>query len=167
MSESLEEIEIRISEESDRPYLVKWLSDEDVLLWFPMVNSVEVEDAVRIWLSHSSIGASLTVTVNKIPCAMAVIYLHTYEKLQHQTLFAIIVDPECRGKGIGTQLFERLKLDAKEKFGVELLHLEVYKGNPALRLYERLGFIEYGRHPEFLKEGPGQYRDKILMQMYL
>ena len=55
---------------------------------------------------------------------------------------------------------------AKEEFHIELLHLEVYEGNPAIRLYERFGFVKYGEHPHFIKE-EGRYLSKILMQKLL
>ena len=55
---------------------------------------------------------------------------------------------------------------AKNHFKIEILHLEVYQGNPAIRLYERLGFKEFGRQPKFIKIG-GEYLDKIMMQKEL
>ncbi len=161
------EVTIRISTEEDGKYLYNWLLDPVVLQWFPLDNEREIEDAIRIWLSYKEIGCSFTGCIDGKPCGMAVLYLHRYKKLKHQSLFAIIVDPEYRGKGIGTQIFNHLKQEAKEKFSLEFLHLEVYEGNPAKTLYDRLGFIEYGRQKEFLKEKSGIYRDKINMQLVL
>ena len=57
--------------------------------------------------------------------------------------------------------------EAKNTFGIRLLHLEVYEGNPAANLYYRLGFRKYGEHKKFLKEANGSYGTKILMQMEL
>lgn len=53
----------------------------------------------------------------------------------------ISVSPEARGKGIGTQLLNRLKaFAAGEKF--RSLRLDVINTNPLARqLYERLGFV--------------------------
>lgn len=163
----MEEVSVRISQEEDKPTLVKWLMDPVVLDWFPLDNLPEVEDAARIWLSYAKLGASFTATIGNEPVGMAVLYLHHFQKLKHQSLFAIIVHPKMRGKGIGTKLFSRMKKDAKEQHGIELLHLEVYEGNPAYQLYKRLGFEEYGRQEEFLKEKSGNYRMKINMQMTL
>lgn len=163
----MSEISVRISEEEDKSFLYKWLMDPLVLRWFPLDNQKEVEDAVRIWLSYKEIGCSFTGCIDGVPCGMAVLYLHRYKKLRHQSLFAIIVDENYRGRGVGTKIFEHLKREAKEKFSLEILHLEVYQGNPAKSLYERLGFVEYGVQEEFLKEKDGNYRDKINMQLYL
>ncbi|SRR6266496_3676807 len=54
----------------------------------------------------------------------------------------LIVDisllPEYRSLGIGTNLIRRLQSEAKESGRTLRLHVESF--NPALRLYERLGF---------------------------
>lgn len=160
-------VTVRLSVESDKDYLYKWLLDPEILPWFPLENAREVEDAVRICMSYVEMGAAFTGCIDGKPCGMAVLYLQKYKKLKHQCLFVIVVDKEHRGRGIGTKIFERMKQDAKDKFGIEILHLEVYLGNPAQKLYEKLGFREYGRQDHFLKERDGTYRDKINMELYL
>lgn len=49
---------------------------------------------------------------------------------------------EHRGKGIGSQLLQELIAESRRK-GVPLT-LQVFKTNPAARLYERLGFTKSG-----------------------
>jgi ribosomal protein S18 acetylase RimI-like enzyme len=52
---------------------------------------------------------------------------------------SIAVDPEHRGRGIGTGLLAALRERARAE-GVSALSLSVETDNPAIRLYERLGF---------------------------
>jgi GNAT superfamily N-acetyltransferase len=52
---------------------------------------------------------------------------------------AVAVVQGCRGQGIGTQLLERLISTARGQ-AVDALSLSVGRTNPALRLYERLGW---------------------------
>lgn len=162
-----DKLKIRLSQNDDAKYLTKWLDDEDILRWFPMSNKVEIEDAVRIWMSYTKYKAVITAEWEGIPCGIANFYIQTYKKLAHQSLFAIIVAKEYRSKGIGTALIQELIKLAKENFKLKILHLEVYKGNPAQRLYERLGFVQYGVHKKFLKDQRGVYYDKIMMQKIL
>lgn len=159
-------ISFRISQEGDAEHLVRWLLEPGVLQWFPLSDLREIEDAAKLWMSYSKHGAALTVLFNGEPCGCATLYLQPFRKLAHQCLFAIIVDEAHRGKGIGTRLLKELMALAKERFRIELLHLEVYSGNPAIRLYERAGFSQYGCHRRFIKE-EGRYLDKILMQKML
>ena len=150
----------------DGPPLNEWLIDPEVLRWFPMYDAREVEDAVRIWIGYSKIGAGITALWDGQPCGMANLYIQPYKKQAHTCLFSIIVKEEMRGKGIGQQLLEQLMTLAKEKFKIEILHLEVYEGNPAKRLYERAGFKEYGSQSRFIKEN-GKYMAKFFMQITL
>lgn len=160
-------LKIRVSLDEDQLCLIKWLTDPEVLPWFPLNNVKEIEDAAKIWVSYKDVKAAFTACLGGVPCGMAVLYIHRYKKLKHQALFAIILDKNFRGQGIGTHLIKHLKEVGKHQFGLEILHLEVYEGNPAYKLYERLGFKEYGRQPFFLKESSGIYRTKINMQMEL
>lgn len=155
-------VHIRVSREADHSYLMSWLLETEALRWFPMTDEKEVEEAVRHWLSYRAVGACITAEIDGIPCGSATLYLHAYKKLKHQVLFSIVVDQKFRGKGVGKALIQNLEKLAKD-FGIEIFHLEVYAGNPAMHLYKKLGFVEFGKHPKFVKE-KNQYYDKILMQ---
>lgn len=158
---------VRETVRKDGPLIEKWLMQEEVLKGFPMSDEREVHDAVRIWMQYVDQGTSLTALYKKKPCAAGNLYIQPIEKLKHQCLFVIIVDQKHRGQGVGTLLMGALERRAKEMFNIELFHLEVYEGNPAVSLYERLGFVYYGEHPRFLKGEDGKYSSKILMQKML
>ncbi len=147
-------------------YLKKWLKEPGVLRWFPMANDREIEDAVRLWIAYTQVGSCITAEYNGIPCGMATLYVQFYKKLAHQCLFSIIVSEFYRGQGIGKALLENLAKLARDKFSIELLHLEVYDGNPAIHLYQREGFVEYGRQSHFIKDN-NEYIPKIFMQKSL
>lgn len=159
-------IEIREAVDSDQNHLVEWLQQPGVLKWFPLYDLREIEDAARIWMSYSKQHAVLTALYDKQPCGIANFYLQPYKKLAHQCLFAIIVDEKYRGKGVGTHLLTELLRRGKELFALEFVHLEVYEGNPAIHLYRKLGFVEYGKQNRFVKED-GRYLAKVLMQKIL
>ncbi len=166
MTDRPDNIKIRFTLEEDAPLLKRWLSDPQILRWFPMCDEREIDDAVRIWVSYSKIQACLTALWDGVPCGMANLYIQSFKKLSHTCLLSIIVDERFRGKGVGKALLEELAILAKEKFHIEILHLEVYEGNPARRLYERMGFIYYGIHKRFIKER-GEYLSKVFMQKEL
>ena len=157
---------IRFGEDSDQKYLIDWLLQPGVLDGFPLNDLREIEDAARIWMGYAKHKAVLTALWDGVPCGVANLYLQPYQKMAHQCLFAIIVDEKYRGKGIGAKLLRELMALAKERFKLEYVHLEVYQGNPAINLYRRLGFEQYGIHRRFMKD-KGRYFDKILMQKYL
>ena len=145
----------------------KWLLQPGVLEGFPMSNKREIEDAVGLWYQYLAKGASITALYKQKPVGAANLYVQDVEKLKHQALFVILVDEQYRGQGVGTLLLKEVQKIAKNKYGIEVLHLEVYDKNPAIALYKRVGFKEYGHHPDALKDIQGKYYGKILMQMEL
>jgi ribosomal protein S18 acetylase RimI-like enzyme len=60
----------------------------------------------------------------------------------------IAIAPAFRGRGIGTQLLERLAEEARESGRKLSIHVEA--NNPARRLYERMGFVQRGETGVYL-----------------
>lgn len=158
-----EELEIRPSIVEDGEMFKNLLLQPDVLRYFPMYDLREIEDSIRVWEIFCKRGASITSLVGQEPCGIAFLNLQAYKKFEHQCLITIIVDAKHRNKGIGTRLLTDLHTLAKDKFQLELLHLEVYEGNPAINLYRRAGYTVYGEQRKFTKENK-RYYSKILMQ---
>lgn len=159
-------LKIRESIVEDGELFKTLLQQPDVLEYFPMYDMREIEDSVRIWEIFCKKGASLTAEFDGKPCGLAFLNLQGYKKFAHNCLLTIIVDQQYRNKGIGTKLIEGLFTLGKEKFNLEILHLEVYETNPAISLYERMGFTPFGRHKNFIKD-EGRYIGKIFMQRQL
>ena len=64
-------------------------------------------------------------------------------------LHLLAVHPAFRGQNLGGELLTRMADLARARGGTTLL-LDVVEGNlPAIRLYERLGFVPTGRREEF------------------
>lgn len=146
------DVDIRYTEPGDAKYLKEWLMDPSVGRWFPMFDEVEIDDAVMRWIGFSRYRCSLTALKDGVPVGITTLYLQPYRKLAHQCEFGIIVGGEYRNKGIGGQLLKNVIHLAKEQFRIELLHLQVYAENPAIRLYQRFGFEEFGRQNAWIKE---------------
>lgn len=159
-------LELRYTMFSDAEYLKTWLLEPGILKGFPMIDQLEVEDAVKHWVGFSKYKSSLTATIDGVPCGVATLCLMPYRKLAHQCLLSIIVGGGYRNKGVGTLLMNNLLHLAKNYFQMEVIYLEVYEGNPAISLYERFGFHEIGLQKHFMKEN-GEYIGKIIMERIL
>jgi len=71
------------------------------------------------------------------------------------------VRPSARKAGVGRRLVETIIEFARQR--VELIQLAVVSDNEqARRLYERVGFLEYGIERKALKYD-GRYYDEVLM----
>jgi len=157
---------IRYTTPQDAEFLYKWLSGPEVRDAFPMDTGLEIEDAVRRWISFSRIRASLTVEMNGQPVGIGTLCLQNYKRILHQTEFSIIICKEQRGSGVGSYLLSSLLKLAKRQFKIELIHLQVYQDNPAIRFYERFGFVEFGRQTHWLKDD-GKYLGRVFMERFI
>lgn len=159
-------VEIRYTEPGDAKYLKEWLMDSSISNWFPMADEVEIDDAVMRWIAFYRYKCSLTILKDGVPCGIATLYLQPYRKLAHQCEFGIIVGKDYRNMGIGSYLMGSLMHLAKEKFKIELLHLQVYAENPAMNLYRRFGFKEFGRQNSWIRE-KDRYVGRVFMERFL
>lgn len=162
----MEDIQIRPTVKEDRKKIIEWLNNKETLRWYPMTTEKELEFSTSIWMNYIPKKSVITADYKGVPVGAALLYVQEVKKLSHHALFAIIVDKNHRGKGIGTRLLQEIIDLSKNRFNIEILLLEVYEGNPAIRLYRRFDFKQYAVHQKFLKED-GKYYSKIMMQKYL
>lgn len=161
-----EDIEIRYTEAEDAQFLKEWLMEPETGCWFPMFDEMEIDDAVMRWIAFYRYKCSLTILKAGVVCGIATLYLQPYRRLAHQCEFGIVVKKEYRSQQIGAYLLNQLLYLAKTNFKIELIHLQVYLGNPAVRFYEKFGFKEFGRQVAWIKEENG-YNGRIFMERFI
>lgn len=87
------------------------------------------------------------------------------EKVEkHNGLFGISLAKQFRGEGIGTILMEKVLEEAKKNLaGLKIVVLTMFGTNEiARKLYEKMGFIEYGRLPKGIIR-KDQFEDYVYM----
>jgi RimJ/RimL family protein N-acetyltransferase len=91
-----------------------------------------------------------------------------HRRIAHRGNLGISVAKEWRGESVGTALLRTLLEWAKENPIIEKVGLEVSSTNEgAIRLYQKLGFVEAGRNPKEVKLGPGKYVDSVVMYQFV
>jgi ribosomal protein S18 acetylase RimI-like enzyme len=89
------------------------------------------------------------------------------DKYRHRAGFGMSVKKKYWHLGVGTALLSACIETARDA-GYEQLELEVVADNTrAIALYERLGFVTYGRRPHGFKFRDGSYIDELLMVLML
>ena len=82
-------------------------------------------------------------------------------------IIGMMVRPEIRGQGIGRALLEACIAQARAADGLVMLTLTVTAGNAAaVHLYERAGFVRYGRLPRaILVDGAYHAKDQMSLSL--
>ena len=84
-------------------------------------------------------------------------------RASHVGTFGISIRQEYRSEGLGTKLSQLVLQQAREKLGITLVKLDVFTTNkPALILYRKLGFKQYGQIPQGIFYR-GKHIDHIFM----
>ncbi|MFN8653746.1 MAG: GNAT family N-acetyltransferase [Gemmatimonadales bacterium] len=73
----------------------------------------------------------------------------------------LIVHRDARRRGLGNQLMAALEQHARRQ-GLRLLTLDTKRGDPAERLYARLGWTSAGVIPDFALNPDGTYHDTVI-----
>lgn len=82
----------------------------------------------------------------------------------HIGVFGITIKKEWRGKGLGRMLMEKtIEEGIRNISGLKIIELGVFANNPiAKKMYEKMGFVEYGRLPNGIKY-KGEFVDHLYM----
>lgn len=76
---------------------------------------------------------------------------------------SITIKKDFRGKGLGARLSKKLLEEVSRLRGVQKIVLQVFGNNaPAIRLYKKLGFKEYGRLPKAIT-----WRNKLIDEILM
>jgi len=70
-------------------------------------------------------------------------------KVRHKgRIWGVYLNASARGQGIGRRMLDALLDEARKLEGLSVVTLTVAEANrPAVELYQRVGFVQYGRDP--------------------
>lgn len=87
-------------------------------------------------------------------------FVLTRHAADEEELLLIAVMPEWRGLGLGHMLFKHLFDHAKAR-RTNRIYLEMRRGNPAIHLYQKVGFEPIGERPNYYRFTNGNRVDAI------
>lgn len=145
--------DIRYTEPSDQETLMKWVSDERVLKWFPMDLENEVRLMVTNWVAFAKYKASLTALYDNTPVGIVTLFLMPYRKISHLAIVYLAVDPDFENRGVATSLIKNIKNLGKNYFRLRSIHFEIMIDSPLKRILEKEGFKEIIYQEDFFKRG--------------
>jgi RimJ/RimL family protein N-acetyltransferase len=148
------------------PLYVRWINDFQTIRTLGVPPRPMTAEAEAAWFDNQAAGADPLFTIYELATWRAIgnTGLHGIDYRNRTATFGIMIgEPECRGKGYGTET-ARLMLDyAFTALGLHNVMLTVYEFNlAAQRAYRKAGFREIGRRRSAKLMG-GKYWDEIFM----
>lgn len=142
----------------------------DYLRSYPDENSMDAEQESKFLQEKSGSAREIemvAVVENAVVGMAAITAAGEKYKVRHRADFGISVAREFWGLGIGKALLYACMECAKDA-GYEQLELEVVAENArAIAMYEKAGFVEYGRNPKGFKSRTSGFQELIFMRMEL
>jgi len=107
-----------------------------------VIDPAALESALRRLLGDPSLGGVWLVERAGVPVGYAIVTFGFDLEFggRDSYLTELWIDPDARGRGAGTAALALLEPELESRH-VRALHLLVRSDNPAVRLYERTGFI--------------------------
>ena len=142
----------------------------DYLLTYPDENTMTAEQEGRFLQERtdSDNGIELLAEIDGAVVGLAGFgAVGSKEKLRHRADFGISVDRQYWKLGIGTALMNAC-IECARKAGYEQIELSVVAENePAIAMYRKAGFVEFGRYPKGFKSRFTGYQELVYMRMEL
>lgn len=142
----------------------------DNLLSYPDESDITAEQEAQFLKgkTESSCEIEILAEVEGIVAGLAGIgSMGSNYKVHHRTDFGISIDQAYWGLGIGRALMDAC-IECAKKAGYEQMELNVVSENSrAIDMYEKAGFVEFGRNPRGFKSRLSGYQELVYMRLEL
>lgn len=142
----------------------------DFLLSYPEENSMNPEQEAKFLQDKTESANEIELVAEiggQIVGTAGIEQVGAKEKVRHRAEFGISVDQQYWGLGIGRALAEACVACAK-KAGYAQLELNAVADNKrALKLYESVGFVEFGRNPRGFRSRQTGWQELVYMRLEL
>ena len=142
----------------------------DFLLSYPEENSMTAEQEAQFLQKKTESQREIELVAEiggQIVGTAGIDQVGAKEKVRHRAEFGISVDQQYWGLGIGRALMEACIACAK-KAGYAQLELNAVADNKrALKLYESVGFVEFGRNPRGFRSRLTGWQELVYMRLEL
>jgi RimJ/RimL family protein N-acetyltransferase len=150
---------LRPIEDSDLPHLKVWRNTEEIIKWTRQRDFISKEHHLKWYTSLASRSdIKMYSIVLDSGTLVGVCGLTSIDRVNSRAEFSLYIGPENQQSGLGGKA---LALLLDKAFMIENLNLiwgESFEGNPAIKLFKKIGMVEEGTRRQFYFR-EGQYID--------
>lgn len=162
------DIAFRVIEKGDLEILRKLHNDPSTWINLYNIDFIDEENQLEWWKNlHNKKNDKRFVVcfADKPKEIIGRLRIQNINWLHHNCEVGLDILPEYRGKGYGKKSYEMVLEFLFNHYNMHMVYLQVADFNPSARkLYEKVGFKECGRLPEFYYRH-GKYWDYIIMSI--
>ena len=144
--------------------------ETDYLLTYPDENSLDAEQESRFLKEKTESENEIEIVAivgDAVAGTAGIEAIGTKYKVRHRAEFGISIAKEFWGLGIGQALMEAC-IECARTAGYVQLELEVVAENErALAMYEKAGFVQYGRNPKGFYSRTTGFQELVYMRLEL
>ncbi|MFH1917239.1 MAG: GNAT family protein [Nanoarchaeota archaeon] len=152
---------LRLAEQEDAEQIITWVNDPLVTgrsEKYP-VSLTELKERLSTWSEGRNDWVCVIIEDNSI---VGLCGLHKIDWTRQNARLSILIRKEKQGQGIGTIAINELLRIGFEDLGLHKIYLEALLINPAISLYQRIGFTHEGLLREEYHHH-GKHQDMIRM----
>ncbi|QQK80442.1 GNAT family N-acetyltransferase [Salicibibacter cibi] len=159
---------LRLMEEQDVPYKVKWVNDPEVRKTLNIEVPIS-EVGTKKWLLNVSLDNTRKDFIicdlnNNVPIGFGG-FINIDLRYSKAEAYLVIGGKEYRGQGIGFEVKKLLTVYGFKELGINRIYSYMWAGNDKMiRLNEKLGYTVEGRLREDVFTN-GEFRDRVMMSM--
>lgn len=145
-------------------------AETDYLLSYPDENSFNPEQEGQFLEKKAESANEIEIIAfvdGKVAGTAGIEAIGTKYKVQHRAELGISVAKEYWGLGIGSELMKACIQSAKDAGYVQLELNVVAENTRAISLYEKFGFVEFGRNPKGFKSRISGFQEVVYMLLEL
>lgn len=163
------DVSLRAVEGWDLYLLHKWRNDPRIWKWCRQNTYISLEHQ-QAWFKRQREDASIKMYAVQAksstdkgltPVLVGVVGLTSVDRLNQTAEFSLYIDPDKHGQGLGEMALRSLLNHGFRDHNLNVIWGESFYGNPAMRLFEKMGFGLDGIRPA------AYYRDGKFIDAHL
>lgn len=134
---------------SDLPKLRNWRNSPSIFQWCRQTDLISAQDHLN-WFNSLDGNSSIRMYLIKSSVDMApigVCGLTSIDLVNQRAEFSLYIGPESHG--FGEDALRLLLKTGFDRYPLHRIYGEVFDGNPAMKLFERVGFVREGIRKDF------------------
>lgn len=134
---------------SHRDQLLTWRNNPEIFKWCRQ-NDLLTDENHKRWFDEISVSTKIKMfSIYESDVMVGVCGLTDIDLINQRAEFSLYIGPEFQGQGIGKDALQLLCLHGFSAYPLNVIWGESYAGNPAIKMFQKIGFKEEGVRRDF------------------